>query len=87
MYNLEKCLQKCDSIDIELIGYLLQDLSYETIAEKLFISIGSLKYRLSKLFGNTGTKTRTQFVAMIKETLPVDDIMKLHKAENLQSKH
>lgn len=79
MYNLEKCLQKCDSIDIELIGYLLQGLSYEKIAELLFISLGSLKYRVTKLFETTCTKGRKDFVAMIKEYLPVDEVMRLHR--------
>ena len=81
MYNLEKCLQQCDSIDIDLISLILQGVSYEAISERLFISIGSLRYRVSKLYANAGTENRKQFERLFKLCLPVEGAFQPHKKQ------
>ena len=73
LYNLEICLQQCDSIDIDLIRLLLEGLSYEAIAERLFISIGSLRYRVAKLYANAGMGNRKQFEQLFKMRLTSEE--------------
>lgn len=79
--ELEKGLQQCDSIDIDLINLILQGVSYEAISERLFISIGSLRYRVSKLYANAGTENRKQFERLFKLRLPVEGAFQPHKKQ------
>lgn len=47
--KVEKILRFGDGIDIEIIKLLHQKHTYESIAEKLFISLSAVKYRLKNL--------------------------------------
>ena len=49
LQSLEKLLRKCDKTDAEIIDRLHKKISYSKIAEDLFISVGSVKYRIKKL--------------------------------------
>lgn len=61
--RMEKFLSECDEIDISLIRCLMQNMTYGDIAETLFISEGTVNYRLKKLFAITHTGSREEFVA------------------------
>ena len=49
LQSLEKLLRKCDKTDAEIIDRLHKKIFYSKIAEDLFISEGSVKYRIKKL--------------------------------------
>jgi len=47
--KVEKILRGGDSIDLQILRYVDQKQTYESIAEKLFISVSAVKYRLKNL--------------------------------------
>ena len=47
--RLENCLSTRDDIDMRLLARLMDGQSYEAIAGALFISDGTLRYRLNKI--------------------------------------
>lgn len=61
---LENCLSQCDKLDMEIIHGLLQDISHETLAEQLFISCGTIRYRLKKIYAAVNVSTKTEFLAL-----------------------
>lgn len=67
LMHLDRCLQRCDELDLRIIGQLIDGESYESICEKLFLSESSLQYRVRKLFRAAGTKSRREFVHLLKE--------------------
>ena len=48
--SLEHCLVNCDQMDIQIIKGLLQGTSVEKIAEDQYISVGTARYRLKKMY-------------------------------------
>lgn len=65
--RLDRCLQRCDELDLRIIGQLIDGESYERICEKLFLSESSLQYRVRKLFRAAGTRSRREYVHLLKE--------------------
>lgn len=65
--RLDRCLQRCDELDLRILGQLIDGESYESICEKLFLSESSLQYRVRKLFRAADTKNRREFVHLLKE--------------------
>ena len=47
--KVEKILRGGDGIDLQILKYIDQKQTYESIAEKLFISVSAVKYRLKNL--------------------------------------
>lgn len=67
LMQLDRCLQRCDELDLRIIAQLLEGKSYESICEKLFLSESSLQYRVRKLFRAAETRSRREFVNLLKE--------------------
>ena len=61
---LENCLSQCDKLDMEIVHGLLQDISHETLAEQLYISSGTVRYRLKKIYAAANVGTKTEFLAL-----------------------
>lgn len=72
LMRLDRCLQRCDELDLRILGQLIDGESYESICEKLFLSESSLQYRVRKLFRAADTKNRREFVHLIKEHFTLD---------------
>ena len=70
LYALENAIGKADETDCKLIHGLLDGISYQTLAEKLFLSDTAFKYRLQKLFASIGCKTRTELVQLFQKYIP-----------------
>lgn len=62
--SLEYCLSHCDQVDIRIIQGILQGLSVETIADQQFISVGTARYRLKKLYTAANVTTKAEFVTL-----------------------
>lgn len=58
LQRLENCLIHCDQLDFGVICGVLEGLSGERIAERLFISQGTVQYRLKKLYEKAGVPSR-----------------------------
>ena len=62
--SLEHCLANCDETDIRIIKGLLNGSSVERIAEELFISVGTARYRLKKLYSAANVAGKVEFIEL-----------------------
>jgi DNA-binding LacI/PurR family transcriptional regulator len=67
IFRAEKCLSRRDSLDLRIIGYILDKRSYEFISQQLFLSISSLHYRINKIYGDAGVAGKNEFVALLRK--------------------
>ncbi len=72
--SLENCLSNCDPMDIRIIQGLLQGSSVEKIAEELFISVGTARYRLKKLYSAANVAGKVEFIDLYKRYIGNDKI-------------
>lgn len=70
LYALENTIGNIDETDYKIIHGLLEGFSYQTLAEKLFLSDTAFKYRLQKLFSSVGCKTRVELLQMFQDYIP-----------------
>lgn len=61
---LNYALECCDATDIELLSGLQKNLTYEQIAEQLYMSTNSIKHRLKKFLTNAGIEDKKQFLEL-----------------------
>lgn len=61
---LANCISQCDSLDMEIIRKILDGVSTENLAEQLFISTGTARYRLKKIYTSANTSSRHEFVTL-----------------------
>lgn len=69
LVNIESCISQRDQIDYRVMSGLLDGQSYEQIADALFISGSTLRYRLNKMFLDAGVKTRQEFETLMRTHL------------------
>lgn len=65
--QIENCLAQCDSLNLQIIGNLLEGRNYEYISEKLFLSRSALNYRVRKIFSSASVKSRKEFELLFEE--------------------
>ncbi len=71
---LENCLAQCDKLDLEILQGILNNISLETLADQLYISSGTIRYRLRKIYGAANVETKPEFVALFRQYIKGDDI-------------
>ena len=72
--SLENCLGNCDEMDIRIIRGLLLGSSVEKIAEELFISVGTARYRLKKLYSAANVSSKMDFIELFRRYIGNDKI-------------
>lgn len=66
-YNrLESMLEHCDKLDIFILLKLLHSHSYESIANDVFASVGTVKYRLRKMMQQSAAASRTDLMDLLR---------------------
>lgn len=65
LMKLDNCFQQLDELDLQLVQGILGSESYEKIADRLYISLGTLHYRMSKIYLSIGCRTRAEFTQII----------------------
>lgn len=64
--SLEYCLSQCDQTDISIIHGMICGASAETLAEQLFLSAGTVRYRLKKMYESANVSTKAEFIELFK---------------------
>lgn len=64
--GLENCLLQCDQLDFGIIREIILGSSLEDTAEALFISQGTLRYRLKKMYQAAGVSSRQELERILK---------------------
>ena len=62
---LNATIDKCDEIDLKIIGYIMDKYTYEQIAEATFFSITALRKRVKKIYSKLGISTKEEFRNLI----------------------
>ncbi len=66
---IEKCLNRRDDIDMMIVNGIMSSKSYEVIADELFISASTLRYRLNKMYADAKVGSRKEFEALIHQNI------------------
>lgn len=68
LMSLERCLQNCDELDLRIIRLLLDGKHYDAISEQLYLGDSSLQYRVRKIFHSAQTKSRDEFIRLMRNS-------------------
>ena len=80
MQTIENCLTHCDTLDMKIIVGLFRNESNEKLAENLFIALGTINYRLKKIYTNAGVTNRSDFVNLMKKHVSIDALIRETKS-------
>ncbi len=67
---LENLLANCDKVDTEILKDLMQGLGYEVVANKNFISMNGLKYRINRMKEFLGVKSKDELIEFVSKYNP-----------------
>lgn len=70
--SIEILLSSCNLLDLKIILGLLENHSYATLAEKLYASINTIKYRVNHMIQVLGLHTKSEFVDTLNQALPAE---------------
>lgn len=70
MLCVEQLLNACDALDRQILRRALLGEAYEDIAERCFINVSTVKYRLRKMIGISGAQSRTDLLHLARKYLP-----------------
>lgn len=67
MMQVDRFESLADETDRQIITSLLTEASYETIAEKCYLTVGGIKYRIKKILEYCGTESKEQLLSAIRK--------------------
>lgn len=70
MMLLEKLLYESEDLDKQIVRYLLEGDSYEQIAEKSFLTVSTVKYRVKKMVSHCRLNNRSQLLELLRRYIP-----------------
>lgn len=70
---LDKCLTQCDALDIRILQGLFMNQTIEQMAESLFVSEGTVSYRLKKLYVAAGVQSRSELESLFVQYISADE--------------
>ena len=65
MLRIEALLNSCAEDEFKLLNYLLDNMSYAQIAEKMFLSTNGVKYKLKNMFHICKVSTKKDFLELV----------------------
>ena len=75
LMDLEAWLMACDALDLRILAGLLEGESIDKTAEKVFVSPGTINYRLKKLYGFAGTGNKRLLTQQLKPYMTSQALM------------
>lgn len=72
---IENCLQQCDMLDLRIIDGILKRKSFETIAEDAFVSVGTVYYRLKRIYSRLHVSGRNEFTEVMRYVDSMDSLL------------
>ena len=63
--RLNSCFAQRDSIDLQIMEGLLSGSSYESLAERYFLSVSSVRYRAHKIYADAGAHSKSEFLSKL----------------------
>ena len=73
MLIVDKILKSSDDIEKKIIDALLDKCTIEQIAEKCFLTVGGVKYRINKIIAECGAKNREEIISLLDKYIYRED--------------
>ena len=67
MLIVDKILNSTDDVERKIIDCLLNDNTYEQIAEHCFLTVSGVKYRINKIVSYSGAANKNQIINLFKK--------------------
>ena len=68
MLKIEKILNSSDSTEFDMLySLMVEGMTYIDVADKFHISVNGIKYKVKKLFENSGINSRDEFIKLVKK--------------------
>jgi len=67
--RLERGLMKTDALDRQVLALLLDGVGYEAIAQRLFLSVSSVRYRVNSIYKEADVAGKKEFLALFRKYL------------------
>ena len=67
MMKVEALLNSCSESDLQILEHVIRNETYSSIAEKFFLSVNGLQYKLKNMFDLCGVKSKGEFISMLKK--------------------
>ena len=65
MIRAEKVISHCLPIDIDILRFLKEDISYSDAASRLYIAENTLKYRLKRMLELSECQTKKELLDLV----------------------
>lgn len=75
VYTLEQLFSAMDEIDLQIIRGIVLGVSYEQIAEKEMVAVGTIKYRVKKMLEITSKDSREELMELISQYIGTENIL------------
>jgi len=75
VYTLEQLFSVMDEIDLQIIRGIVLGVSYEQIAEKEMVAVGTVKYRVKKMLEITSKASREELMELISQYIGTENIL------------
>lgn len=67
MESLDRMLMECDGTDLEILRGITAQKTYEWLAEELFLSVNTVKYRIKKMLESANLGSRKELCRVLSE--------------------
>ena len=67
MERLDKMLGQCDETDLLILKDVVDNVTYETIADEYYLAVNTVKYRMKKLLDAAGVTSRKELLRLLEE--------------------
>lgn len=74
IFRVENMLSHCDRTDFMIISCLLENMTYEETADRVFTSKNTVTYRLKKILGESGAAGREELTGMLRRYVNPENI-------------
>ena len=65
--RLDKMLSECDDTDVHILRGLADGKTYEYIAEREYLAVNTVKYRVKKMLSTAGADNKKQLLSLLEE--------------------
>ena len=65
MERLDRMLTDCDEIDIKILKDITENVTYSEIADKYYMNVNTVKYRLKKMLDTVGAASKKELLEII----------------------
>lgn len=71
---IQECMSQCDDLDFRIIVGVLSGYSNEVLSEHIGASVGTINYRLKKIYRSAGITTKQELADLLRRYISVDTL-------------